>query len=145
MNTARLIAATLATLIAASASATTRTSDDVSMTVDPGAPVRATLMPTVSIDASPATSDANPAMMRIADVAPLEVTLMPTVRITARTRPELAITELPTVRVTASPASVLEAVEIAEADDMPGLPVIDDESATDDEQPIGVRSRAMPR
>ena len=96
-----LIVATLATLIAGSATANTHEAGwSESMTVDAVEPVRATLLPVVSIDATQATSESNPATMRVADTAPIEVTLLPTVRITARMRQELATTLLPTVRVT---------------------------------------------
>src|SRR5678815_393760 len=87
-----VIGATLATLFAASAFASTPAMDAaVSMTVDAGAPIRATLLPTVKLEATQATSEANPAKMSIADTAPLEVTLLPTVRVTAR-EPALATT-----------------------------------------------------
>jgi len=144
MKTQMLIAATLATLFAGSAFANASDATQ-SMTVDDAAPIRATLMPIVSLDATPATSDANPAKMRVAQTAPLEVTLLPTVHVTARTNPELAVTLLPTIYVTASSASVADDT-IAEADAVAtDLPVIDDESASTEKQPLGLRARTMPR
>jgi hypothetical protein len=141
-----VIGATLATLIAASAFASTHATDAaVSMTVDVGAPIRATLLPTVTLEATQATSEANPAKMTIADTAPLEVTLLPTVHITAR-EPALAATLLPTVRVTPESTALLESMEIAESDAGDALPVIDDASPTTTvEQPLGLRARSMPR
>jgi len=141
-----VIGATLATLFAASAFATTPAMDAaVSMTVDAGAPIRATLLPTVKLDATQATSEANPAKMSIADTAPLEVTLLPTVRVTAR-EPALATTLLPTVRVTPESTALLESMEIAEHEAGDALPVIDDASpSTAAEPPLGLRARAMPR
>jgi hypothetical protein len=141
-----VIGATLATLIAASAFASTHATDAaVSMTVDEGAPIRATLLPTVTLEATQATSEANPAKMTIADTAPLEVTLLPTVHITAR-EPALAATLLPTVRVTPESTALLESMEIAESDAGDALPVIDDASPTTTvEQPLGLRARSMPR
>lgn len=142
-----VIGATLATLFAASAFASTRATDAaVSMTVDDGAPIRATLLPIVTLAATQATSEANPAKMSIADTAPLEVTLLPTVHVTAK-RPELATTLLPTIRVTPASTALLESMEVA-ADSNAGdaLPVIDDASpSTTVEQPLGLRARAMPR
>ena len=141
-----VIGATLATLSAASAFASTPAMDAaVSMTVDAGAPIRATLLPTVKLDATQATSEANPAKMSIADTAPLEVTLLPTVRVTAR-EPALATTLLPTVRVTPESTALLESMEIAEHEAGDALPVIDDASpSTAAEPPLGLRARAMPR
>jgi hypothetical protein len=141
-----VIGATLATLIAASAFASTHATDAaVSMTVDEGAAIRATLLPTVTLEATQATSEANPAKMTIADTAPLEVTLLPTVHITAR-EPALAATLLPTVRVTPESTALLESMEIAESDAGDALPVIDDASPTTTvEQPLGLRARSMPR
>jgi hypothetical protein len=141
-----VIGATLATLIAASAFASTHATDAaVSMTVDEGAPIRATLLPTVTLEATQVTSEANPAKMTIADTAPLEVTLLPTVHITAR-EPALAATLLPTVRVTPESTALLESMEIAESDAGDALPVIDDASPTTTvEQPLGLRARSMPR
>jgi hypothetical protein len=141
-----VIGATLATLIAASAFASTHATDAaVSMTVDEGAPIRATLLPTVTLEATQATSEANPAKMTIADTAPLEVTLLPTVHVTAR-EPALAATLLPTVRVTPESTALLESMEIAESDAGDALPVIDDASPTTTvEQPLGLRARSMPR
>ena len=96
-----VIGATLATLFAASAFASTHAMDGaVSMTVDEGTPIRATLLPVVTLEATQATSEANPAKMSIAETAPLEVTLLPTVHVTAKQEPALATTLLPTVRVT---------------------------------------------
>jgi hypothetical protein len=144
MKTRILIAATLATLFAGSAFANAL---DVSqsMAVDSAAPIRATLMPTVSLDATPATSDSHPAKMRIADTAPLEVTLLPTVRVTARSNSELAVTLLPTIYVTASVSSGADEI-IAKTDAAAiQLPVIDDESASTDDKPLGLRARTMPR
>jgi len=141
-----VIGATLATLFAASAFASTPAMDAaVSMTVDAGAPIRATLLPTVKLDATQATNDANPAKMSIADTAPLEVTLLPTVRVTAR-EPALATTLLPTVRVTPESTALLESMEIAEHEAGDALPVIDDAlPSTTVERPLGLRARAMPR
>jgi len=141
-----VIGATLATLFAASAFASTPAMDAaVSMTVDAGAPIRATLLPTVKLDATQATSEANPAKMSIADTAPLEVTLLPTVRVTAR-EPALATTLLPTVRVTPESTALLESMEIAEHEAGDALPVIDDAlPSTAVERPLGLRARAMPR
>jgi len=141
-----VIGATLATLFAASAFASTPAMDAaVSMTVDAGAPIRATLLPTVKLDATQATSEANPAKMSIADTAPLEVTLLPTVRVTAR-EPALATTLLPTVRVTPESTALLESMEIAEHEAGDALPVIDDAlPSTTVERPLGLRARAMPR
>ena len=141
-----VIGATLATLIAASAFASTHATDAaVSMTVDEGAPIRATLLPTVTLEATQATSEANPAKMTIADTAPLEVTLLPTVHVTAR-EPALAATLLPTVRVTPESTALLESMEIAESDAGDALPVIDEASPTTTvEQPLGLRARSMPR
>jgi hypothetical protein len=141
-----VIGATLATLRAASAFASTHATDAaVSMTVDEGAPIRATLLPTVTLEATQATSEANPAKMTIADTAPLEVTLLPTVHVTAR-EPALAATLLPTVRVTPESTALLESMEIAESDAGDALPVIDDASPTTTvEQPLGLRARSMPR
>jgi hypothetical protein len=142
-----VIGATLATLIAANAFASTHATDAaVSMTVDEGAPIRATLLPTVTLEATRATSDANPATMSIADTAPLEVTLLPTVRVTARRAPTLATTWLPTVRVTPEPTALLESMELVESDGGSDLPVIDDATpSTTVEQPLGLRVRSMPR
>ena len=137
-----LIAATLASLIAGSAFASS-SNDAASMTVDAVAPLRATLLPTVSIDADATTSESNPPRVRIADVAPIEVTLMPTVHVTAPASRDLAVTWLPTVRVT--PASS-EDDEIANASDIaPPLPLIDDTAPSNDEARLGWRARAMPR
>ncbi|HSS07735.1 MAG TPA: hypothetical protein VLK83_11440 [Rhodanobacteraceae bacterium] len=146
-----LIVATLATLIAGSATANTHEAGwSESMTVDAVEPVRATLLPVVSIDATQATSESNPATMRVADTAPIEVTLLPTVRITARMRQELATTLLPTVRVTPDSATIesstIASDVIAEADGFASdLPVIDDKSPSTVEQPLSLRARAMPR
>ena len=141
-----VIGATLATLFAASAFASTHATEAaVSMTVDEGAPIRATLLPIVTLEATQATSEANPAKMTIADTAPLEVTLLPTVHVTAR-EPALATTLLPTVRVTPESTALLESMEIAESDANDALPVIDDTSpSTTVEQPLGLRARSMPR
>ena len=138
-----LIAATLATLFAGSAFANAQEASQ-SMTVDDTAPIRATLMPMVSLDATSATSDSNPARMRIADTAPIEVTLLPTVHVTARARPELATTLLPTIYVTASGSSGSEAIAGSDAVVI-DLPVIDDQSASTDRQPFGLRVHTMPR
>jgi hypothetical protein len=142
-----VIGATLATLFAASAFASTHATEAaVSMTVDEGAPIRATLLPTVTLEATQATSEANPARMTIADTAPLEVTLLPTVHVTARRQPELATTLLPTVRVTPESTALLESMEIAESNVADALPFIDDASpSTTVEQPQGFRARSMPR
>ena len=142
-----VIGATLATLIAGSAFASTHATDAaVSMTVDEGAPIRAILLPTVTLEATRATSDANPATMSIADTAPLEVTLLPTVHVTARRQPELATTWLPTVRVTPESTALLESMELVESDGGSDLPVIDDATpSTTVEQPLGLRVRSMPR
>lgn len=141
-----VIGATLATLFAASAFASTHATDAaVSMTIDEGAPIRAILLPVVTLEATPATSEANPAKMRVADTAPLEVTLLPTVRVTAK-QPALATTLLPTVRVTPASTALLESMEIAESDAGNDLPIIDDASpSTIVEQPLGLRARSMPR
>ena len=140
-NRTSLIAATLASLFASSAFASS--GDATSMTVDTNAPLRATLMPTVSIDADATTSESNPPRMRIADAAPLEVTLMPTVHVTARASRELAVTWLPTVRVTPASSSALEIANAADV--LPDPPLIDDEAPSTDERPLGLRTRAMPR
>ena len=142
-----LIGATLATLFAASAFASTHATDAaVSMTVDEGTPIRATLLPLVTLEATQATSEANPAKMSIAETAPLEVTLLPTVHVTAKQEPALATTLLPTVRVTPDPTALLESMEIAHSDDGNDLPVIDDASPSMTvEQPLGLRARTMPR
>jgi len=142
-----VIGATLATLFAASAFASTHATDAaVSMTVDQNAPIRAILMPTVTLEATQATSEANPAKMSVADVAPLEVTLLPTVHVTAKREPALATTLLPTVRVTPESTALLESMEIAESDGGNDLPVIDDATpSTTVEQPLGLRARTMPR
>jgi hypothetical protein len=141
-----VIGATLATLFAASAFASTHATEAaVSMTVDEGAPIRATLLPIVTLEATQATSEANPAKMTIADTAPLEVTLLPTVHVTAR-EPALATTLLPTVRVTPESTALLESMEIAESDTSDALPVIDDATPSMTvEQPLGLRARSMPR
>jgi len=141
-----VIGATLATLFAASAFASTHATEAaVSMTVDQVAPIRATLLPIVTLEATQATSEANPAKMTIADTAPLEVTLLPTVHVTAR-EPGLATTLLPTVRVTPESTALLESMEIAESDTSDALPVIDDATpSTTVEQPLGLRARSMPR
>jgi hypothetical protein len=140
-----VIGATLATLFAASALASTHATDAaVSMTVDEGAPIRATLLPTVTLEATQATSEANPAKMSIADVAPLEVTLLPTVRVTAKRQPELATTLLPAVRVTPESTALLESMEIADSDAGDALPVIDASPWTA-EPPRGFRASSMPR
>ena len=138
-----LIAATLATLFAGSAFANAQEASQ-SMTVDTTAPIRATLLPLVSLDATSATSDSNPARMRIADTTPIEVTLLPTVHVTARSNPELATTLLPTIYVTASASSESETIAGSDAVEI-DLPVIDDESASTDQQPFGLRARTMPR
>ena len=144
MKTRLLIATTLATLFAGSALANASDATQ-SMTVDDAAPIRATLLPIVSLDATSATTDSNPAKMRVADTAPLEVTLLPTVHVTARTSPQLAVTLLPTIYVSASASSVADNT-IAESDDIAtDLPVIDDESALTEKQPLGLRARTMPR
>ena len=142
-----VIGATLATLFAASAFASTPAMDAaVSMTVDAGAPIRATLLPTVKLDATQATSEANPAKMSIADTAPLEVTLLPTVRVTARLANEVAMIVLPTVRVTPDSAAIVDADSIVEADGfVTKLPSIDDDTPTALAQPFGLRARTMPR
>ena len=142
-----VIGATLATLFAASAFASTPAMDAaVSMTVDAGAPIRATLLPTVKLDATQATSEANPAKMSIADTAPLEVTLLPTVHVTAKQEPALATTLLPTVRVTPESTALLESMEIVDSDGGNDLPVIDDATpSTTVEPPLGLRARSMPR
>jgi hypothetical protein len=141
-----MIGATLATLFAASAFASTHATDAaVSMTVDRNAPIRAMLMPTVTLEATQATSEANPAKMSVADTTPLEVTLLPTVHVTA-TQPALATTLLPTVRVTPASTAQLESMEIAESDGGNDLPVIDDATpSTTVEPPLGLRARSMPR
>jgi hypothetical protein len=140
-----VIGATLATLFAASAFASTHATDAaVSMTVDEAAPIRATLLPTVTLEATQATSEANPAKMSIADTAPLEVTLLPTVHVTLK-RPELATTLLPTVRVTPESTALLESMEIADGSAGDALPVIDDASPSTVEQPHGFRASSMPR
>jgi hypothetical protein len=140
-----VIGATLATLFAASAFASTHAMDAaVSMTVDNAAPIRATLLPVVTIEATQATSESNPATMRVADTEPLEIVLLPTVHVTAQ-KPALATTLLPTVRVTPASTALLESMEIAENEAGNELPVIDDESPSTIEQPLGLRARAMPR
>jgi len=140
-----VIGATLATLFAASAFASTHATEAaVSMTVDEGAPIRATLLPTVTLEATQATSEANPAKMTIADTAPLEVTLLPTVHVTVL-EPALATTLLPTVRVTPESTALLESMEIAESDASDALPVIDDATPSTTVEPLGLRARSMPR
>ena len=142
-----VIGATLATLFAASAFASTHATEAaVSMTVDQNAPIRAILLPTVTLEATQATSEANPAKMSIAETAPLEVTLLPTVHVTARRQPELATTLLPTVRVTPESTALLESMELVESDGGNDLPVIDDATpSTTVESPLGLRARTMPR
>jgi len=141
-----VIGATLATLFAASAFASTHATDAVvSMSVDEGTPIRATLLPLVTLEATQATSDANPAKMSIAETAPLEVTLLPTVHVTAKQEPALATTLLPTVRVTPDSTAQLESMEIAQSDDGNDLPVIDDASPSMTVEPLGLRARTMPR
>ncbi len=142
-----VIGATLATLFAASAFASTRAMDAaVSMTVDDVAPIRATLLPTVTLEATSATSESNPAVMHVADTAPLEIVLLPTVHVTARQPATLATTLLPTVHVTPASTAMLEASEIVGNDTGDDLPVIDDASpATTIEPPAGLRARSMPR
>jgi hypothetical protein len=136
-----LIAATLASLFAGSAFASH--GDTTSMTVDTNAPLRATLLPTVSIDADARTSESNPARVRVADAAPLEVTLLPTVHVTAHATADLAVTWLPTVRVT--PESSSDEIIAAAGDVVPDLPLIDDSAPSQDQRPLGLRARAMPR
>ena len=140
-----LIGAALAILFAGGAYATTPA--DVSMTVDSGEPVRATLLPTVSLDATSSTSAANPATMRVADAEPLEITLLPTVHVNARTSPDLAVTLLPTVRVYASgQESSIANDRVAEAKGAAAdFPLVDDTSAWEVEQPIGLHHYATPR
>jgi len=142
-----VIGATLATLFAASAFASTHAMDGaVSMTVDEGTPIRATLLPLVTLEATQATSEANPAKMSIAETAPLEVTLLPTVHVTAKQEPALATTLLPTVRVTPESTALLESMEIVDSDGGNDLPVIDDATpSTTVEPPLGLRARSMPR
>ena len=142
-----VIGATLATLFAASAFASTHATDAaVSMTVDEGTPIRATLLPLVTLEATQATSEANPAKMSIAETAPLEVTLLPTVHVTAKQEPALATTLLPTVRVTPDSTALLESMEIVQSDRGSDLPVIDDATpSTTVEPPLGLRARSMPR
>jgi hypothetical protein len=142
-----VIGATLATLIATSAFASTHATDAaVSMTVDEGTPIRATLLPLVTLEATQATSEANPAKMSIAETAPLEVTLLPTVHVTARQEPTLATTLLPTVRVTPASTALLESMEVVTSDSANDLPVIDDATpSTTVEPPLGLRARSMPR
>ncbi|HEY6894915.1 MAG TPA: hypothetical protein VI258_12150 [Rhodanobacteraceae bacterium] len=141
-----VIGATLATLFAASASASTHATDAaVSMTIDQTAPIRATLLPTVTLEATPATSETNPAKMTVADTAPLEVTLLPTVHVTAKQQATLATTLLPTVRVTPEATALLESMEVAERDASASLPVIDDASPSTTAEPLGLRAHAMPR
>jgi hypothetical protein len=142
-----VIGATLATLIATSAFASTHATDAaVSMTVDEGTPIRATLLPLVTLEATQATSEANPAKMSIAETAPLEVTLLPTVHVTARQEPTLATTLLPTVRVTPASTALLESMEVVTSDSVNDLPVIDDATpSTTVEPPLGLRARSMPR
>jgi len=142
-----VIGATLATLFAASAFASTHATDAaVSMTVDEGTPIRATLLPLVTLEATQATSEANPAKMSIAETAPLEVTLLPTVHVTAKQEPTLATTLLPTVRVTPDSTALLESMEIVRSDGGNDLPVIDDATpSTTVEPPLGLRARSMPR
>jgi hypothetical protein len=140
-NRTSLIAATLASLFAGSAFASS--GDATSMTIDTNAPLRATLLPTVSIDADATTSESNPVRMRIADAAPLEVTLLPTVHVTARANRDLAVTWLPAVRVTPSSP---QNEEIADASDFaPHLPLIDDAAPAKNERPLGLQTNAMPR
>jgi hypothetical protein len=145
-NRMSVIGATLATLFAASAFASTHATDAaVSMTVDDVAPIRATLLPVVTLEATSATSESNPATMRVADTPPLEVVLLPTVHVTAY-RPELATTLLPTVRVTPASAALLESMEMAVHEAGNDLPVIDNASpSTTIEPPLGLRARSMPR
>jgi hypothetical protein len=141
-----LIAATLATLIAGNAFASTHGEDAVStMTVDSTAPIRATLLPTVSIDATSATSESNPARMRVAETQPIEVTLLPTVRVTAHTLSEVAMIVLPTVRVTPGSAAIADADPVVEAEFATKLPEIDDDTPAAIAQPFGLRARTMPR
>jgi len=141
-----VIGATLATLFAASAFASTPATDAaVSMTIDEAAPIRATLLPTVTLEATPATSETNPAKMTIADTAPLEVTLLPTVHVTAKQQATLATTLLPTVRVTPGTTALLESMGVAERAAAAALPVIDDASPSTTIEPLGLRAHAMPR
>ena len=142
-----VIGATLATLFAASAFASTHATDAaVSMTVDEGAPIRAILLPTVTLEATQATSEANPAKMSVANSTPVEITLLPTVHVTATTAPTLATTLLPTVRVTPESTALLESMEIVDSDGGNDLPVIDDATpSTTVEPPLGLRARSMPR
>ena len=146
-NRMSVIGATLATLFAASAFASTHATDAaVSMTVDDAAPIRATLLPVVTLEATPATSESNPATMRVASTAPIEVTLLPTVHVTARVRQDLAVTLLPTVRVTPASAALVGADEVAEAEDVAAeSPVSDDASPTMSKQALGLRARTMPQ
>jgi hypothetical protein len=139
-----VIGATLATLFAASAFASTHATDAaVSMTVDANAPIRAILLPTVTLEANAATSTAK---MSVAETAPLEVTLLPTVHVTAKQEPTLATTLLPTVRVTPESTALLESMELVESDGSNDLPVIDDATpSTSVEPPLGLRARSMPR
>ena len=141
-----VIGATLATLFAANAFASTHATEAaVSMTIEEGTPIRTTLLPTVTLEATPATSEANPAKMTIADTAPLEIVLLPTVHVSPK-EPALAMTLLPTVRVTPEPTALLESMEIAGSDAADALPVIDDASPSMTfEQPLGLRARSMPR
>jgi hypothetical protein len=145
-----VIGATLATLFAANAFASTHATEAaVSMTIEESAPIRATLLPLVTLEATQATSEENPAKMRIADTSPLEVTLLPTVHVSAK-EPALATTLLPTIRVTPASTALLESMEVAstEAADNAGdvLPVTDDASPSMTfEQPLGLRTRSMPR
>ena len=141
-----VIGATLATLFAASAFASTHATDAaVSMTVDEGAPIRAILLPTVTLEATQATSEANPAKMSVANMTPVEITLLPTVHVRATTAPALATTLLPTVRVTPESTALLESMEIVESDGGNDLPVIDDTTPSTTVEPLGLRARSMPR
>ena len=138
-----MIAMTLATLIAGNAFANARAAEaTVSMTVDTNAPLQATLLPTVSIETSSVGSTPR---MTVADTAPISVTLLPTVHVTARTNNELAMTLLPTIRVTPGSAATIDGDVIADAEAAASnLPAIDEQTLSD-QQPLGLRARAMPR
>lgn len=145
-----MISATLAILFASTAFATAHADDASSMSIDDAAPIRAILLQTVSVDATSATSDANPPRMRIAETAPVEVTLLPTVHVNAREQVAEA-TLLPTIRVTPTAAEAKAAEEIAAVDNVGNADrsfdneLVDDESASIAEQPIGLQRHTMPR
>jgi hypothetical protein len=113
--------------------------DDVTMSVDAGAPLSATLLPQVTITASARHPGAEP-RLTVADDEPLPVTLLPTVRVNARLAD--LTTLLPVVRVFAqAPSAPSDEARMVAADEADALPRLE----SDGERTSSVRGRLMPR